>query len=226
MWGKLKEYKGGENHKEALSERGRYLPVIQLPDTHKVAFGEVQSYFLPCLPHGCGVIRFKHAWRARCNIPVYRPPSSPSSVLPPGNATCASCVLLTRVLRRPESVCVAGSSRCKNKISGLDPESFTQSSSKNSESVGGGCDREGMGEPQSGDAHTRRTMATLARRGSTSRSLSRYENATKVSSRTCRGRFDDSGWGGPYTVQGTRQERNYWGWLFCWTDTYGSSCQV
>jgi hypothetical protein len=97
------------------------------------------------------------------NTPVYKPPSSPSSILPPGNATCASRVFRSRVLMRDASS-AAGFSRRRNNISGRAPGSFTQSNVKNSDSVG--CVGGIVGGGAEGGGTTRIMRATAARRGS------------------------------------------------------------
>lgn len=107
--------------------------------------------------------------------PVYRPPSSPSSVFPPGNATCASRVFGPLPLICPLS-CPSGRSLRRKRISGRAPGAVTQSSWKNSESVGAGtfageplsAGCEGAGKTWFGGGETRRMIATAARRGSAS----------------------------------------------------------
>lgn len=95
--------------------------------------------------------------------PVYKPPSSPSSVLPPGKATCASFVTFL-LLSGGVSCSTEGLSRRRKRISGRAAGSFTQSKLKNSERVGGGTELEGMELPGAGA--TRMMSATAARRGS------------------------------------------------------------
>jgi hypothetical protein len=94
--------------------------------------------------------------------PVYRLPSSPSSVLPPGNVTWASLVFCTLMLAEASSA--EGFSRCKKRISGRASGSFTQSSSKNSLRLGG--EGVGLGRGKEGEGTIRIIRATAALRGS------------------------------------------------------------
>ena len=100
---------------------------------------------------------------------MYRPPSSPSSVRPPGKARWASSMLLPFELAslalRPGTPSDAwGPVRRRNRISGRARGLFTQSYSKNWARVDGGvC---GLGTGWVGEGTTRMTIATAARRGS------------------------------------------------------------
>lgn len=92
--------------------------------------------------------------------PVYKPPSSPSSVLPPGKATCVSLLALSGGV----SCSTEGLSRRRKRISGRAAGSLTQSKVKNSSREGGWAELEGMGPVGAGA--TRIMRATAARRGS------------------------------------------------------------
>jgi len=88
-WCELQKDKGGENHEKAFSERSGNFAVIQLPNTGVILLSEVESDFFPSLTHGYigGYLNIMISEVNKGNEPVYNPPSSPSSVLPPGNVT-------------------------------------------------------------------------------------------------------------------------------------------
>lgn len=64
VWGELKEDKGGENHKEALSQRGCNLAIIKTANACVTGLREIDANFLPGLAHGWKPMRggMKREW--------------------------------------------------------------------------------------------------------------------------------------------------------------------
>lgn len=123
---------------------------------------------------------------------MYKPPSSPSSILPPGNATCASLVI--RAVSGPSPF-----SLCRNKISARASLALTQSSWKNSVKLGGSEERREV--DHCGGGTTRKIMATAARRGSACNSdVSASYNGTKKNRTRRGGRYQTRGCR-PYSMQ-------------------------
>lgn len=109
----------------------------------------------------------------RVDSPVYIPPSSSGSCLPPGNATCASFDgFLSFAFHSDASVLGldVGESRCRYRTSGRASGWFTQPSSKNSVNVGGLSGFGGKGALGAGA--TRMISATAALRGSGNNDIS------------------------------------------------------
>ena len=75
-----------EDSEEPLTQRSGNFSVVELAYAEEVFLGEVEANLLPSLAHGC---RSNHPlvnrtrWEGvKEHGPVYRPPSSPSSILP------------------------------------------------------------------------------------------------------------------------------------------------